>query len=84
MSDLWTRKRFPRFSEGEIVALTKEAIRRNIKGRGSIYGVVLRPGWLGRMSVKVRRIDQRTAGDYHVTFWRHTTPAERRRSNDPR
>lgn len=28
MSDLETRVRFPRFKEGEVIALTKDAIRR--------------------------------------------------------
>lgn len=76
MSDLETRVRFPRFKEGEVIALTKDAIRRNIKGRGSIYGIVKRSPRQGRLSVRVRRLDQRTATDYHVTFWRHTKRAE--------
>lgn len=79
MSDLWTRKRFPRFKEGEVVALTKEAIRANIKGRGSVYGIVLRSPRQGPLSVRVRRLDQRTAMDYHVTFWRHTKRSEMRK-----
>lgn len=78
MSDLETRQRFPRFREGEIVALTKEAIRRNIKGRGSIYGVVMRSRRGDRLGVKVIRLGQRTPSHYHVSFWRHTTKEEQR------
>jgi hypothetical protein len=48
MSDLWTRKRYPRFSEGEVVALTKDAIRQNIKGHGSFYGIA----WPSNLMIK--------------------------------
>jgi hypothetical protein len=79
MTDLRLRQRFPRFKEGEVVALTKDAIRKHIKGRGSVYGIVVGSGRAGRFSVRVRRLDQRTATRYHVTFWRHTTRAEMHR-----
>jgi hypothetical protein len=76
MSDLWTRKRYPRFAEGEVVALTQDAIRKNIKGRGSIYGVAW-PSPKGRLSIRVRRIGQVMEREYWIGFWRHLTPADR-------
>lgn len=78
MSDrLEFRQRYPRFHKGETVKMTQEAVRANLKCRGSLYGIV--SSTPRRMSVNVRRIDQRTSIGYWAGFWRHLKRGERPR-----
>jgi hypothetical protein len=67
------RERYPRFKKGDWVKLTREAVRANIKGYGSLYGIVTRTPErtrVGRMSVSVRRLDQKRQAAYWAGFWR--------------
>ena len=69
------RERYPRFKKGEIVKMTREAIRANIRTRGSLYGVVTStPQW--RMYVNVRRVGRKGQLCYWAGFWRHLKTAE--------
>lgn len=79
MSSLEMRQRYPRFVKGEIVKMTEEAVRANLKRRGSLYGEVMadpEPTRVGRMSVTVKRVDQSTRSKYWAGFWRHLKPSE--------
>lgn len=67
------RVRYPRFTKGDYVKLTRAAVRGNLKGYGSLYGIVTRTPErtrVGRMSVSVRRIDQKHRASYWAGFWR--------------
>lgn len=75
-SDLESRRRYPRFEKGEVVRLTSAAVHYNLKGRGSLYGEVVR---VGPMYVTVRRLDQKGHSEYWPGFWRHLRPGERTR-----
>ena len=77
------RIRLPRFLVGEVIVMTKAAVKAGLLGRATRNRAVvvgLEPiSWASRrvMGVVVRKAGLRSAQRYWCGFWRHRRPGER-------